>query len=180
MTIEQKLFLKLEPHAKRIKDGEGNDFDYLPAVLLNLMEVQDRQAKLLDEATKQSDSTVSTAFDKTQSQIQNSQSLINKLISDFASADAVQVTQTHERLDAIQSQIQNSQSLISNLIADFASAHAVQVTQTHERLDAIQSQIKSLADEAQRSNTRVSRFLMAALLGIVVTIGLTTAILLRR
>lgn len=49
MTIEQKIFSKLEPHAKRIKDGEGNDFDYLPAVLLQLMEEQKRQAKLLDD-----------------------------------------------------------------------------------------------------------------------------------
>ena len=49
LTIEQKIFSKLEPHARRIKEGEGNDFDYLPAVLLQLMEEQKRHAKLLDD-----------------------------------------------------------------------------------------------------------------------------------
>lgn len=52
MTIEQKIFSKLEPHAKRIKDGEGNDFDYLPAVLFQITEEQKRQAKLLDDTAK--------------------------------------------------------------------------------------------------------------------------------
>ena len=56
MTIEQKIFSKLEPHARRIKDGEGNDFDYLPAVLLQVMEEQKRQAKLLDDTAKLLDS----------------------------------------------------------------------------------------------------------------------------
>ena len=61
MTIEQKIFSKLEPHAKRIQNGDGNDFDYLPAVLLQLMEEQKRQAKLLDDSAKLLDSLKSTA-----------------------------------------------------------------------------------------------------------------------
>ena len=61
MTLETKLFSKLEPHAKRIQDGDGKDFDYLPAVLLQLMEEQKRQAKLLDDTAKLLDSLKSTA-----------------------------------------------------------------------------------------------------------------------
>jgi hypothetical protein len=61
MTIEQMILSKLEPHAKRIKDGEGNDFDYLPAVLLQLLEEQKRQAKLLDDTAKLVASIKSTA-----------------------------------------------------------------------------------------------------------------------
>ena len=61
MTIEQKIFSKLEPHAKRIQDGEGNDFDYLPAVLLQLMEEQKQHAKLLGDTAKLLDSIKSTA-----------------------------------------------------------------------------------------------------------------------
>lgn len=40
MLIEQKLLEKLRPHAKRINDGTGNDFDFFPAVLLQMLEEQ--------------------------------------------------------------------------------------------------------------------------------------------
>ena len=52
MTIEQKILSKLAPHAKRIKDGDGNDFDYLPAVLLQVLEEQKRQSQTLDDVKK--------------------------------------------------------------------------------------------------------------------------------
>ena len=64
MTLEQKLVLKMEPHAKRIVDGSGNDFDYLPAVLLQLMEQQKRLALQFDnnaELIKEIASKVSAA-----------------------------------------------------------------------------------------------------------------------
>ena len=67
MTIEQKILSKLEPHAKRIQDGDGNDFDYLPAVLLHLIEEQKRQAKQIEDTTKLLDSLKGTAtIDKAQ------------------------------------------------------------------------------------------------------------------
>ena len=64
MTLEQKLVLKMEPHAKRIVDGGDNDFDYLPAVLLQLMEQQKRLALQFDnnaELIKEISSKVSAA-----------------------------------------------------------------------------------------------------------------------
>ena len=72
MEIEQALLSKLEPHAKRIRDGDGNDFDYLPAVLLQLLEEQKRQAKLLDETAKllaAVNISVNTIGDKSKGQI---------------------------------------------------------------------------------------------------------------
>jgi hypothetical protein len=44
MTIEQKIFLKLEPHAIRIREGTADDFDYLPAVLFQITEEQKHQS----------------------------------------------------------------------------------------------------------------------------------------
>jgi hypothetical protein len=34
MSIEEKLVEKFEPHAKRIRDGLNNEYDFLPAALL--------------------------------------------------------------------------------------------------------------------------------------------------
>ena len=45
MSIEQKLLTKLQPHADRIASGSSNDFDYLPAVLLQVVEGQKRQVQ---------------------------------------------------------------------------------------------------------------------------------------
>ena len=50
MTLEQKIFDKLQPHAKRINDGNHNDFDYLPAVLLQVIEGQQHLAKRAEQA----------------------------------------------------------------------------------------------------------------------------------
>jgi hypothetical protein len=34
MSIEEKLVEKFEPHAKRIQSGQNNEYDFLPAALL--------------------------------------------------------------------------------------------------------------------------------------------------
>lgn len=58
--MNKKIYAKLEPHAQRINAGEGNDFDYLPAVLLHLIEVQKEQAKLLNASVTALDAYKST------------------------------------------------------------------------------------------------------------------------
>lgn len=52
MSLEQKIITKLQPHAKRILDGNGEDFDYLPAVLLQIIESQKFQAEKLESFMK--------------------------------------------------------------------------------------------------------------------------------
>ena len=150
MTVEQKIFSKLEPHAKRINDGEGDDFDYLPAVLLHLMEEQKHQAKLLDDTTKLLVTSIKTASDTI----------------------GVQNKDT-------QAQLQNSQLSVCEQIAVFANAHAAHATQTNEVLSAIGLQIESLGSSSQRSHALFNRLLIAGLVASAVMIGLAVVILLR-
>lgn len=171
MTIEQKIFSKLEPHAKRIQDGDGNDFDYLPAVLLQLMEEQKRQAKLLDETSKLVDSLKSTADTVG---VQN-----RAQITAFESAVERKIEQTETLLKEMQTRLQNSQSSISEQIAVLASARALHAIQTNEGLSAIGLLIKSLANGTQQSHIKFIRFLIAGLVGFTVMIGLSVAILQR-
>lgn len=149
MTIEQKIFAKLEPHAKRINDGEENDFDYLPAVLLHLIEEQGRQAKLLDDTAK-------------------------LLASIKTASDTIEVQNK-----GTQAQLQNSQLSVCEQIAVFANAHAAHTTQTNERLSAIGLQFESLCTSSQRSHVLFNRLLIAGLVASTVMIGLAVAILLR-
>ena len=108
MTIEQMLLAKLEPHSKRIKDGEGNDFDYLPAVLLQLLEVQKRHSQQLDENAKFLDSiknkAASNAADsKTQ-------------IAAFEISMQTKLLQLEATTKDLKAQIENSQTLLGKQI----------------------------------------------------------------
>ena len=164
MTIEQQILAKLEPHSKRIQDGSGNDFDYLPAVLLQLMEEQKRQARLLDSLK----STVDTVGVHNKAQM-----------TAFESAAQRKLEQLETEVKHTQTQLQNSQSSINEQIAVFASAHAVQARQTNEGLSATGLQIKSLASDTQQSQVKFTRILIAGLVASTVMIGLAIAILQR-
>ena len=171
MTIEQKIFSKLEPHAKRIKDGEGNDFDYLPAVLLQLMEEQKRQAVLLNNTAKLLDSIQSTAVTiavQSREQITASESAAQRKI---------------EKIEAVikdaHTQLQTSQSSMSEQIVKIASAHAEHTKKTNEGLSAIGLKIESLVSITERSHVKFMRFLIAGLVASTVVIGLAIAVLQR-
>lgn len=171
MTIEQKLFSKLEPHAKRIKDGEGNDFDYLPAVLLQLMEEQKRQARLLDDTAKFLDFTKITA---------DAIGVQNKAqITAFESAAQRKMEQIETAVKDAQNLLQNLQSSISQQISALASVHAVQAVQINEGLSTIGLQIKSLVNGNQQAHVKFMRLLIAGLVGSTAMIGLAIAILQR-
>jgi hypothetical protein len=171
MTIEQKILLKLEPHAKRIKDGEGNDFDYLPAVLLQLIEEQKRQTKLLEDTASLLDSVRSTA---------DMVGVQNKAqITAFESAALRKMEQIESAVKDAQTQLHNSQSSISEQITALASAHAMHAMQTNEGLNAIGLQGKSLANDNQQFHVKVIRLLIAGLVGSTAMIGLAVAILQR-
>ena len=53
MTLQEKLQSKLQPHADRVKDGNNDEFDYLPAVLLHLIEEQKKQSQTNAESVSQ-------------------------------------------------------------------------------------------------------------------------------
>ena len=148
MTIEQKIFSKLEPHAKRIREGDGNDFDYLPAVLLQLMEEQKRHAKLMDdtasllEALKSTGDTIGL-----QSKAQ---------ITAFESAVQKRLEKVETAINNEQTQFQNIQSAMSGQIAVIASAHATHAKQVNESQSAISLQIESFSSNIQRSHVAMS------------------------
>jgi hypothetical protein len=171
MTIEQKILLKLEPHAKRIKDGEGNDFDYLPAVLLQLIEEQKRQTKLLDDTASLLDSVRRTADTL---DVQNKAQIIA-----FESAALRKMEQMELAGKNAQTQLHDSQSSISEQIAVLASTHAMNAKQINEDVNAIGLQIKSLAVGNQQFHVKCIRLLVAGLVGSAAIIGLAVAILQR-
>jgi len=171
MTIEQMLFSKLAPHTKRIKDGEGNDFDYLPAVLLQLMEEQKRQSQQLDDTAKFLDSIKSTVV---------SNAAASKThIAAFENSAQRKMEQLEATIKDIQTQIQNSQSLLSEQIVGIASAHAGYATKINEGLSAIGLQIESLGASNQRSQVKFTRILITGLVASTIMIGLAIAILQR-
>jgi hypothetical protein len=153
MTIEEKLFLKLEPHAKRIKDGEGNDFDYLPAVLLHLIAEQKRQAQLLDNNAKFLD-------------------LIKSAV------DAAGLQNKANTAD-LQMQCQNLQTSIGDQIGMLGREHEMSSEKTNEGLKAVSSEIEALVKDNQKSHSKVMRFVIAGLVGSTLMIGLAIAILQR-
>jgi DNA-binding transcriptional MerR regulator len=171
MTIEQKIFSKLEPHAKRIQDGNGNDFDYLPAVLLQLIEGQKRQATQIEDTAKLLDSlqsaTVAVGL-QTKEQI-----------AAFDSATQSKLQQLETALQDAQIKFQSSQSMIREDIAVLSKSHALHAVQTTEGLSAIGSKITSFADDTQQAHVKIVRFLIAGLVTSTVIIGLAIAILQR-
>jgi hypothetical protein len=171
MTIEQKILSKLEPHAKRIQDGDGNDFDYLPAVLLQLIEWQKRQAKQLEDTAKLLDSIKSTL---------DNFGVENKVqISAMDSATQRKMDRLETVLKDTQIQLRNSESTITEKIGVLTNSHAVHVIQTTDVLSSIGLQIKSFAHATQQSNLKLLRLLIAGLVASIGMIGLTIVILQR-
>lgn len=171
MTIEQKIFSKLEPHAKRIKEGNGNDFDYLPAVLLQVMEEQKHQSQRLDETSKLLDSAKSTTETiGAQSKVQ---------IAAFESDMERKRVQSEAAIKVTQTQLQNSLSSLAEHIAVLTSAHEAHVMQTKVSLSAIGVQIESLTSFSKQSHLKCMRLLIAGLVASTAAIGLVVAVLQR-
>ena len=175
MEIEQALLSKLEPHAKRIRDGDGNDFDYLPAVLLQLLEEQKRQAKLLDETAKllaAVNISVNTIGDKSKGQI-----------IAFEREAQMKMQQIETAIKNNQTQLESSKNSIIQQITVLANAHSAHTTQTSDGQSAIGLQIESLEVTTQQlhveSTQKFMRLLIAGLAASTILIGLTLAILQR-
>lgn len=176
MAIEQALISKLEPHAKRIRDGDGNDFDYLPAVLLHLLEEQKRQAKLLDDTAKLLTAVniaVTTIGEKSKEQI-----------SAFERGAQLKMQQIETATKNNQTLLESSKSAIIQQITVLADAHAAHTTQTSNGQSAIGLQIESLDATTQQSHVqstqKFKRLLIAGLVVSTILIGLALAILQRQ
>lgn len=176
MAIEQALISKLEPHAKRIRDGEGNDFDYLPAVLLHLLEEQKRQAKVLDDTAKllaAVNISITTIGDKSKEQI-----------NAFERGAQMKMQQIEAATKNNQTQIESSKNSIVQQITVLVNAHSAHTFQTSDGLSAIGLQIKSLEVNTQqfhgKSTQKFKRLLIAGLVVSTILIGLALAILQRQ
>ncbi len=64
MTLQEKLISKLQPHADRIQNGNNDEFDYLPAVLLHLIEDQKLQSKTTAEFINQAKDDAKNGMDE--------------------------------------------------------------------------------------------------------------------
>lgn len=171
MTIEQKILSKLEPHAKRIRDGEGNDFDYLPAVLLQVLERQQHQVKLTGDTVILLSSIEKTVIAMSaQSRTQ---------ITSFEDATQRKMEEVETAIKDMRTQLQNSQMAASEQIAVYVGAHQARAIQTNEGLSAIDLRIESFSVSSKRSSAKFMRFLIAGLIGSVTAVGLAIAILQR-
>lgn len=171
MTIELKILSKLKPHAKRIEDGDGNDFDFLPAVLLQVMEEQKRQAKLLDGAAELL-ATITRTADTNAVQI-------NAQISAFESASQRTMDLVQTAITDTQDQIQKSQIAIVEKLAMMGRASEQKATQTDEALTAIALKIESFGSRTQRAHVVFKRLMISGLVASTAIIGLAIALLQR-
>lgn len=170
-SIEQIILAKLEPHAKRVADGEGNDFDYLPAVLLQVLEQQQRQAKLTVEAEK--------FFFSIERKIERIAETHSEQIAKTAAATMEEMERMESAIIKTQIQIQSSQNAMNERISMLASELDEHSKRSNEHLSAIGLRLESAAAEAQRSNAKLVKLSIAGFIATTAAIGLVFTILQR-
>ena len=133
MTIEKLLSAKLEPHAKRIKDGNGNDFDYLPAVLLQLLEEQDRQSQLFTSTLKSQQAEAQSSLLAIESKIesiaeQNRQShLLATALKNQQTETQSGLLTTGKKVESLQNNYQLAQHKLTRWLAVSLAANVVAI-----------------------------------------------------
>ena len=171
MAIEQALITKLEPHAKRIRDGSGNDFDYLPAVLLHILEEQKRQGKLLDDTARLLDAvqlSVTTIGEKNKAQI-----------AAFEHGAQKKLDQIETVIKDAQRQLESSTNYFSEQISVLAAAYVRHTTQIIDGQRASEQQIELLGTTTQHSHVNFTRLMIAGLVAASIVIGLVLVVLQR-
>ena len=101
MSIEQKLLTKLQPHADRIATGSSNDFDYLPAVLLHVVEGQKQQVQAVADAAV----TVTRKLDETEVSISSVKATVEQVAAQSRRQMEMDLVATNEKIDAISLQL---------------------------------------------------------------------------
>ena len=164
MSIEQKLLTKLQPHADRIASGSGNDFDYLPAVLLQVVEGQKRHVLAVAEAA----TTVARKLDETEVSI-SSVKVTTEQVGTMARRQMDLASEaTNERLDVISKQlVEVTQKAV------VAEATATQIS------IAMEASIAALHAASQKAHRKSHYLLILALVLIAVSICLAVVVALR-
>ena len=164
MSIEQKLLTKLQPHADRIASGSGNDFDYLPAVLLQVVEGQKRQVQAVAEAA----TTVARKLDETEVSISSVKATTDQVGTMVRRQMDLTSEATNERLDTISRQ----------LVEVAQKAIAAEATEA-QRSIAMEASIAALHTVSQKAHRKSHYLLISALVLIAVSICLAVGVVLR-
>lgn len=111
MTLKDKIVNKLQPHADRIVEGENDEFDYLPGVLVHLLQEQEKHSidnvKHMAALSKNLSQTAETA------NIQLNQSLM-QLKADNQNMMATIQQGSQDGLQAIAKHLSQSTEAINN------------------------------------------------------------------
>jgi methyl-accepting chemotaxis protein len=177
MLIEQKLLAKLQPHADRIAAGNNNDFDYLPAVFLEIIQGQKRQILSFTDISK----TVSSKFDESEvslssikevglqslQQVNQSVTLTNQGLDDIAQK-LVDTDRSIAALAMVTKQVDQAVRLTNQGLDDIA-----------QNLVDIDESIAALAAASKLEHKNIYRLLFVSLTGTLVAICLGAVVLLR-
>jgi len=164
MSIEQKLLTKLQPHADRIASGNGNDFDYLPAVLLQVVEGQKRHVQAVADAA----TTVARKLDETEVSISSVKATSEQVGAIARRQMDLASEATNERLGAI------SRQLVE--VAQKAVAAEAAATQKSVAMEASVAALHAISQKAHRKSHYL---LFLALVSIAVSICLAAVVVLR-
>ena len=164
MSIEQKLLAKLQPHADRIRAGNGNDFDYLPAVLLQVVEGQRQQAQAVADAS----TTVARKLDETEVSISSIKTTTERVGAQSLRQMDLAVASTNERLE-----------VISKNLSEAVHQFADDMVKAKERLVTIEASIVALTVTSRKEHHTSHRLLIVSLVSTAILICLGVLFLLR-
>lgn len=173
MSIEQKVLEKLRPHAKRINDGIGNDFDYFPAVLLQVLEDQKAQ------------STASGAFSVASDQKWKSyDAQIANLIGSIHQTSASAIELQRDARDSLAQKITACDDGIVRRLGNMQETLAGHIIKAgmgqSEKLIAIEKAIVNLSAAFEIEHRKSRKFLIATIVALVLGFGICIALLVRR
>lgn len=164
MSIEQKLLTKLQPHAERIASGSGNDFDYLPAVLLHVIDGQKQHVRAVADAA----TTVARKLDETEVSISSVKATTEQVGALVRRQMDLASEATDKRLDAI----------CGHVVEAAQKAAAAEAAAT-QRSMAIEASISALLAVSQKAHRKSHLLLILALVSIAVSICLAVVVVLR-
>lgn len=174
MLIEQKLLAKLQPHADRIAAGNSNDFDYLPAVLLEIIQGEKQQTLSLKDISK----AVSSKFDESEVSLSSIKEVGLQSLRQVDQA----VTLTNQGLDDIAQNlvgIEESIAALAMVTKQLDQANNQRLVNIAQKLVEIDGAIAALAATGKLEHKNIYRLLFVSLTGTVVAICLGAVVLLR-
>ena len=108
MSLEQKLLAKLRPHAERIEAGNNNEFDYLPAILLQVIEGQASQTKSANELVAETKRQLESGRDSFQEKLRTIETSLTSAAHDAETSSSQlkeQITDSTSHAETLSSQL---------------------------------------------------------------------------